>query len=184
MDANRLPVDVPGLESEFQRVEVRRSSRRRKTVSAQIVGEALIVSLPERLSRAEEHQWVQLMTSRMSERRRRDRLNSDDLLARRAAELADRYLDGIRPTSVEWVSNQRSRSGLMLTRRRLGPRFAVALAEFPAWVRDYVLVHELAQSISADHSEPFWRLVNRYPLTEHARGFLMAKGLDEANEEG
>ncbi|HEX3328260.1 MAG TPA: M48 family metallopeptidase [Actinomycetota bacterium] len=183
MDANRLPVDVPGLEAEFQRVEVRRSSRRRKTVSAQIVGEALIVSLPERLSRAEEHEWVQLMTSRMSERRRRDRLNSDDLLAGRAAELADRYLDGVRPSSVEWVSNQRSRWG-SCSPDDGSIRLAVALAEFPGWVRDYVLVHELAHLICADHSEPFWRLVNRYPLTERARGFLMAKGLDEANEEG
>ncbi|MEA2509416.1 MAG: hypothetical protein QOG21_1498 [Actinomycetota bacterium] len=182
MDANRLPLDVPGLESEFQRVEVRRSPRRRKTVSAQIVGEALIVSLPERLSRAEEHEWVRLMTSRMSERRRRDRLNSDDLLAKRAAELSDRYLGGVRPSSIEWVANQRSRWG-SCSPDDGSIRLAVALAEFPGWVRDYVVVHELAHLICADHSEPFWALVNRYPLAERARGFLIAKGLDEANAE-
>jgi predicted metal-dependent hydrolase len=181
MDANRLPIDVPGLEGEFQRVEVRRSSRRRKTVSAEIVGEALIVSLPERLSRAEEQEWVQLMTSRMSERRRRDRLNSDDLLARRAAELSDRYLGGIRPSSIEWVSNQRSRWG-SCSPDDGSIRLAVALADFPGWVRDYVLVHELAHLTWPDHSEPFWQLVNRYPLSERARGFLMAKGMEEANE--
>jgi predicted metal-dependent hydrolase len=183
MDANRLPVDVPGLEREFGRVEVRRSSRRRKTVSAQIVGEALIVSLPQRLSRAEEHEWVQLMTSRMSERRRRDRLNSDEGLARRAAELADRYLGGVRASSVEWVTNQRSRWG-SCSPDDGSIRVAIALAEFPVWVRDYVLVHELAHLICADHSERFWGLVNRYPLSERARGFLMAKGLEEEDESG
>ncbi len=183
MDANRLPVDVPGLETEFQRVEVRRSSRRVKTVSAQIVGEALIVSLPERLSRAEEHEWVQLMTARMSERRRRDRLNSDEQLARRAAELSARHLGGVRPSSVEWVTNQRSRWG-SCSPDDGSIRLAIALAEFPSWVRDYVLVHELAHLLVADHSDAFWNLVNRYPLAERARGFLMAKGLDEADEDG
>jgi predicted metal-dependent hydrolase len=183
MDANRLPIDVPGLESEFGRIEVRRSARRRKTVSAQIVGEALIVSLPERLSRAEEHEWVQLMTSRMSERRRRDRLNSDDRLAQRATELSDRYLGGVKASSVEWVANQRSRWG-SCSPDDGSIRLALALSEFPGWVRDYVLVHELAHLICPDHSEPFWELVNRYPLAERARGFLIAKGIDESNHEG
>jgi predicted metal-dependent hydrolase len=183
MDANRLPVDVPGLEGEFGRVEVRRSARRRKTVSAQIVGEALIVSLPERLSRAEEHEWVELMTSRMSERRRRDRLNSDDRLAQRAFELSERYLGGVEASSVEWVANQRSRWG-SCSPDDGSIRLAIALADFPGWVRDYVLVHELAHLICADHSEPFWELVNRYPLAERARGFLIAKGIDESNHEG
>jgi predicted metal-dependent hydrolase len=182
MDANRLPVDVPGLEGEFRRVEVRRSSRRLKTVSAEIVGEALIVSLPQRLSRAEEHEWVQLMTARMSERRKRDRLNSDEQLAQRAAALADRYLGGVKPSSIAWVTNQRSRWG-SCSPDDGSIRVAVALAEFPGWVRDYVLVHELAHLIVADHSDAFWSLVNRYPLAERARGFLMAKGLDEANED-
>ncbi|HEY7873575.1 MAG TPA: hypothetical protein VIG64_00480, partial [Actinomycetota bacterium] len=77
MVMNRLPVDVPGSEDEFRRIEVRRSARRKKTISAEIVGEALIVSVPDRLSRAEEHEWVTLMARRMSERRRKDRLNSD-----------------------------------------------------------------------------------------------------------
>jgi predicted metal-dependent hydrolase len=181
VDANRLPIDVPGLESEFGRIEVRRSSRRRKTVSAQIVGEALIVSLPERLSRAEEHEWVELMTARMAERRRRDRLNTDDALARRAQELSERYLGGVQASSVEWVTNQSSRWG-SCSPDDGSIRLAIVLAEFPAWVRDYVLVHELAHLICADHSESFWGLVNRYPLTERARGFLMAKGMDEANE--
>ena len=179
MVMNRLPLDAPGAETEFQRVEVRRSSRRRKTISAEILGDALIVSIPDRLSRAEEQQWVERMTARMSERKRRDRLNSAEDLVRRAAELADRYVDGVRATGIEWVTNQRSRWG------SCSPddgtiRLSLALSEYPRWVCDYVIVHELAHLLVADHSPRFWAIVNRYPLTERARGFLIAKGMEEA----
>lgn len=175
---NRLPVDSPGLEGEFVRVEVQRSSRRKKTISAEIVGDALIVSVPERLSRAEEQQWVERMATRMSERKRRDRLNDDGALARRAAELGDRYLDGIRAHDIAWVTNQKSRWGSCSPHER-SIRLSIELTEYPAWVRDYVIVHELAHLTVADHSDRFWDLVNLYPLTERARGFLIAKGMEE-----
>ena len=96
MVMNRLPFDAPGAEGEFQRVEVHRSPRRKKTISAEIVGDVLVVSVPDRISRAEEQEWVARMTGRMSERRRKERLNGEGALTQRAAELADRYLEGIR----------------------------------------------------------------------------------------
>jgi predicted metal-dependent hydrolase len=175
---NRLPVAAPGAEEEFQRVEVRRSRRRKKTISAEIVGDALIISIPERLSRAEEQEWVERMSERMSERRKRDRLNSTELLARRARELSDLYVDGVRPRDIAWVTNQKSRWG-SCSPSEGSIRLSLALADYPGWVRDYVIVHELAHLIVADHSERFWKIVNRYPLTERARGFLIAKGVAE-----
>lgn len=178
MVMNRLPIDAPGAEGEFSRVEVRRSRRRKKTISAEILGDTLVVSIPERMSRAEELEWVTKMSQRMSERKRKDRLNSDGALGRRAVELGDRYLDGIRCTSIEWVDNQKSRWG-SCSPDDGSIRLSVALAEYPSWVRDYVIVHELAHLVVADHSPSFWDLVNRYPLTERARGFLIAKGLEE-----
>lgn len=178
MAMNRLPVDVPGVESEFERVEVRRSVRRKKTISAEIVGDALIVSIPQRMSRADEQEWVKRMTHRMAHRKRRDRLNSDGALKRKADELADRYLDGVRAADIAWVDNQRSRWGSCSSAEG-SIRLSLALSDYPSWVRDYVLVHELAHLIVPDHSRRFWDLVERYPLTERARGFLIAKGMEE-----
>lgn len=178
MAMNRLPFDSPGAEDEFARVEVRRSARRKKTVSAEIVGDALIVSLPERMSRAEEQRWVGRMTSRMSERKRRDRLNTEGALKRRADQLGDTYLGGLRARDIRWVEDQRSRWG-SCSPGDGAIRLSLALAGYPAWVRDYVIVHELAHLEVPDHSAGFWDLVNRYPLTERARGFLIAKGMEE-----
>ena len=178
MVMNRRPLDAPGAEHEFDRVEVRRSSRRKTTISAEIVGRSLIVSVPERLSRAEEQEWVGKMAARLSQQRRRDRLNQDGALARRARDLARAYLGGVEFTDIGWVTNQKSRWGSCSVDDR-AIRLSLELSDYPSWVRDYVIVHELAHLIVPDHSQAFWDLVNRYPLTERARGFLMAKGMEE-----
>jgi predicted metal-dependent hydrolase len=178
MALNRLPFDAPGAEGEFSRIEVRRSARRKKTISAEIVGGVLVVSVPERMSRADERRWVARMAGRMSERRRRDRLNEDDALGRRAEHLGDLYLGGVRPRTIAWTDTSRTRWGWCSSEDG-DIRLSLALADYPGWVRDYVIVHELAHLLVPDHSERFWALVGRYPLTERARGFLIAKGLEE-----
>jgi predicted metal-dependent hydrolase len=80
------------------------------------------------------------------------------------------------------VANQDARWGSCTTNQgtiRLSDR----LADAPAWVRDYVIIHELAHLIRPDHSPAFWRLVRRYKLTERARGYLMALGLERHEDE-
>jgi hypothetical protein len=42
----------------------------------------------------------------------------------------------------------------------------------PSWVIDYVLLHELAHLVEQGHGPAFWRLLDAYPRTERARGFL------------
>ena len=56
--------------------------------------------------------------------------------------------------------------------------YSSRLAGEPAWVVDYVLVHELAHLSVRHHNAAFWKLVHRYPLAERALGYLMARGLD------
>jgi predicted metal-dependent hydrolase len=48
----------------------------------------------------------------------------------------------------------------------------------PDWVRDYVLIHEMAHLIEPNHSKSFWDIVSRYELAERARGYLMAAGFE------
>src|SRR3982751_5016226 len=90
-------------------VEVRRSQRRRRTVSAYRDGERVVVLIPDRFSRAEETEWVERMLARLAAREDRTQPPDDDLLAR-AGRLPSRYLSDyahlVAPTSVRWVNNQ------------------------------------------------------------------------------
>jgi predicted metal-dependent hydrolase len=164
-------LDAPAPPPEL-RVEVVRSARRRKTVQARRVGEVLQVAIPATMSRAEEDRWVAEMRRRFERRASTERI---DLPAR--ADLLARRFRLPRPASIRWVDNQTTRWG-SCTSATGTIRVSSAVAAFPDWVVDYVVVHELAHLAVADHSPAFWTLVGRYPLTERARGFLIAKGLD------
>lgn len=161
----------------FVDVEVIRSTRRRKTVQARLVGGVLQVSIPARMNADDERRWVHEMVARFERRR----LAEPHDLEARAEVLAARY--GLeRPASIRWVDNQVWRWG-SCTPADGTIRVSTRLASFPAWVRDYVIVHELAHLSEAGHGERFWALVNRYPRAERARGFLIAKDLEEAGDD-
>jgi predicted metal-dependent hydrolase len=151
-------------------VEVRRSPRRRKTVSAYRQDGRIVVLIPARCSKAEERRWVETMVARLQSPRRRQRTDAD--LDTRARGLSRKHFGGkAEPTSVAWSDAQGRRWG-SCTIATGAIRISSRLRGFPPYVLDYVLVHELAHLLVADHSSAFWELVARYPLAERARGFL------------
>ncbi|MCW2850243.1 MAG: hypothetical protein JWR90_4217 [Marmoricola sp.] len=153
-------------------VEVRRSKRRRRTVSAYRDGDRVVVMIPASLSRREEAEWVETMLARL-ERSEKRRKPSDAELMKRAKDLNDRYLGGIAmPESVRWVENQQSRWGSCTPGDRT-IRLSARLQGMPAWVIDYVLVHELAHLLESGHDAAFWSWVDRYPQAERAKGYLI-----------
>jgi len=153
-------------------VEVRRSKRRRRTVSAYRDGDKVVVLIPASLTRQEERDWVATMVARL-ERSEQRRAPSDDDLLSRARELSDRYLGGIAvPESVRWVDNQQSRWGSCTPGDRT-IRLSHRLQGMPSWVLDYVIVHELAHLFEPAHDERFWSWVDRYPQAERAKGYLL-----------
>jgi predicted metal-dependent hydrolase len=154
------------------KVEVVRSPRRRKTVQAREVNGVLRVSIPASMTKADEERWVAEMVRRMERRTATDSVD----LVRRAEYLAARYWLP-QPLSIRWVDNQEWRWG-SCTPADGAVRISSRLAKEPSWVLDYVIVHELAHLEVPRHGRAFWTLVNRYPMTERARGFLIARGLE------
>ncbi|MEC3978969.1 M48 metallopeptidase family protein [Amycolatopsis sp. H20-H5] len=172
----KSPSDTPE-----HKVEVRRSQRRRRTVTAYWEEDTLVVLIPARMTRAEEKHWVAEMERKLlraEPRRAAPAKASDEALLIRCAQLSGKYLDGTAtPASVRWVPPMRTRWA-SCTPVDATIRVSERLQRVPAWVLDYVLVHELAHLREPGHDAPFWALVRRYPKTERAIGYL--EGLSSA----
>ena len=153
-------------------IELVRGTRRRKHVEAVLVGDHLRVSFPRWMSLAEAQEMAQELAERMRRRVDPSCIN----LGSRARRLARQYALP-RPKSVRWVDNMSARWG-SCTPDDGTIRISSRLAAYPAWVLDYVLVHELAHLLVDSHGPAHDALVDRYPLAERARGFLIAVDLD------
>jgi predicted metal-dependent hydrolase len=166
-------------------VRIIRSRRRTRTVSARVVdGHILEVRAPAHLSDGELKPIVDDLLRQTLARRERSRRASDAVLEERAQALNQRLFGGaLRWQSIRFVDNQHSRFG-SCTPAAGTIRISRRLAHVPAFVLDYVIVHELAHLREANHSAAFWALVNRYRLAERARGYLMAMQMEDDAPDG
>jgi hypothetical protein len=140
-------------------------------VSAYREGDRTIVLIPARMSVAEEERWVAVMLDKLQAQEDR-RMLDDGELAERAERLSQLYLDRRAiPSSVRWVTNQNTRWG-SCTPAEGSIRLSHRLQGMPEYVVDYVLVHELAHLLVPGHGPRFWALLDAYPRTERARGYL------------
>ena len=153
-------------------VRVVASPRRRSTVSARLVDGVIELRVPSWMPPAERDRWADRMRERIERRVRRARPTDADL-EQRARMLNRRHFDGRLSWSSISYAPQRRRWGSCSPAAGV-IRISSRAATLPGWVLDYLLVHELAHLEVAGHGPRFWRLVNSYPLTERARGYLMA----------
>ena len=152
-------------------IEVRRSTRRKRSIQVRREGNRTIALVPAHLPEAEVDEVIARLVERLDRREKRNTVSDADL-TKRAEELSAAYFDGeSTPASVRWVSNQKARWGSCTTHDKT-IRLSDRLIGMPIWVVDYVLVHELAHLIEANHSARFWALVDAYPHAEKAKGFL------------
>jgi hypothetical protein len=138
----------------------------------------IVVVLPAHVSGARRDELVAWLVER-TKSRRPGTSSSDGELMRRSTELADRYVNGVRPSSVRWVTNQNKRWA-SCTSDTGEIRVSHRLRDVPGWVLDAVLVHELTHLIHPNHSHLFHQVANRYPRQSEASLFLdgFAHGLE------
>ena len=163
-------------------VEVRRSTKRRKTIEAFRKGDTIIVAIPARMSKREEERVVAEMVSKLS----KDdlRLTSMELMSR-ALELNSLYLGNqATPSTVEWSSRMERIWGSCTIEDR-AIRLSNRLDDAPRYALDYILLHELVHLIVAGHGPDFKALLSVYPQLERAEGYLEGRQirLDEDLED-
>ena len=164
--------DDSTVQAEPFQIEVVRSKKRRRTVSAQMHGDVLRVSIPSWMSKSEEASNVAEMVRRFKRKIATQEVDLTD----RARILAKRY--SLRtPDSIEWAESLTSVWGLCTPSTKT-IRMSTRLVGFPSWVLDYVIVHELAHLHVSGHGPDFWEITRRYEKTERAIGYLIAKSGD------
>jgi predicted metal-dependent hydrolase len=158
-------------------VVVRRSARRKRTVTAYRDQDTIVVLIPQRMSKSEEQRLVGQMIEKVLAREAKGPPpGSDAELTARAVDLTQQYLGSsagrLRALNgIRWVTNQNHRWG-SCTPSTGTIRLSSRLRRMPGWVVDYVLLHELAHLVEPTHSTAFWALVDQYPKAERAKGFL------------
>jgi len=118
---------------------------------------------------------------------------TDADLQQRADAINKKHFSGkISWNAIRWVGNMQSRLGSCT---RGGPtdgqiRISDKIKDWPDWVIDYVIAHEILHRRHPNHSSAFWKELNSaYPRAEQARGFIQGvsfvagKPLEEDTEE-
>lgn len=141
-------------------------------MAARLRSGVLELLVPDWMPRAERERWAEEMRRRLANRMDRAR-PSDERLATRARSLNERHFGGrLRWTSIGFADMSHLWGSCTFTTGAI--RIANRASSLPDWVVDYLVVHEMAHLEHSDHGAAFHELENRYPLTERARGYLMA----------
>ena len=163
-------------------VQIVRSRKRRKTVNGQIKDGVLVIQAPAIMTDRELQPIIAKLRKRLKAKLHVTPQTNDELV-KRAKQLNREYFNGrLKWESIKYVTNQNKRYGSCSPTQRT-IRLNHRLATMPGFVRDYVIVHELAHLEQANHGPKFWELVYQFPLTERARGYLMAVDMEEISGE-
>ncbi|MDD5348136.1 MAG: M48 family metallopeptidase [Candidatus Omnitrophica bacterium] len=163
---------------ETMEVKIVRSRRRRRTVSARLVRDTLEVRAPLLIPQHELARIVADFKVKFERKKIKDELDRKESLLEKAARINEQYFDDkLTVNSIEYVTDQSSKFGCC-NYRTGNIRISHRVGLMPAWVRDYVILHEMAHLLVPAHNKEFWDIVSRYKLTERARGYLIAVGLE------
>ena len=163
-------------------IQIIRSPKRKRSISARMVGDVMRVNAPAHMPEPTLQEIVNKFQRRFERRKLRKELNLKENLLNVYSRLNKKYFEGkISVKSIEYATDQTRKWGVCNSRNK-AIRISHRLAAMPQWVRDYVVVHEMAHILQPNHSPDFWNLVERYELSERARGYLIAKGIEDTDE--
>jgi predicted metal-dependent hydrolase len=160
---------LPGI-SEGEIIVIR-STRRKKNISAYRQGGRIVVSIPARMSKADERAMVPEMVAKIRAQEAAITM-SEEALATRIGELLSELAPEIslRPASVAWRGMRERWGSCTGVDRTI--RISDRLKGAPDYALDYVLFHEAIHLEYFDHGPEFKELLARFPRAEIASAYL------------
>jgi predicted metal-dependent hydrolase len=157
-------------------VEVVRDGRLRTRIHWEWNGNHVRVRAPRRTQKRQLDKHVAEIVEEVKRRRAQVRARADEDLETRAQRINKRYFGSeISWHTIRWVTNMKKRLGSCTVG---GPtdgdiRISDRVRDWPDWVVDYIIAHELTHRKFPNHSKEFWAYLDHYPKAERARGFVM-----------
>jgi len=172
---------IRDVNHQLVQVKLRRDKRLSRTSRWESMPDGtLLVRVPYRLPKRSIAAVLEQIAGQLGKSITRHKQRNDADLNQRAEMINQRHFKGkIQWNAIRWVSNMQSRLGSC---SRGGPtdgqiRISDKIKNWPDWVVDYVIAHELMHRKHPNHSATFWsELRAAYPLTEKARGFIHGIG--------
>ena len=164
---------------QINKIVVKKSTKRRKTIHARVKNGLMEVIAPANISEKQLNKVIENFKHRFEKRKKEALLNKESHLLKRAQELNKKYFgDKLKFKYIKYSVRQSKKYGTCCPKRQT-ILINGCLKKMPQWVEDYVIIHELAHLIHPNHSREFWKTVRQYPKAERAIGYLMAKGVEE-----
>lgn len=161
--------------TDLTKVEVKRSKRAKRNVTAYRDNDKTVVTVPTRMAKRDIDAYVAELVNRLDERD--ERTSSQASLELRARALSRTFLGQDLfethkvPVKIRWVTNQNSRWG-SCTPDEGNIRLSHRMQRMPSYVIDSVIVHELIHLLIPNHSAEFYELMVKFPQHEKAKAYL------------
>ena len=160
---------LPGI-SEGEIIVIR-STRRKKNISAYRQGGRIVVSIPARMSKADERAMIPEMVAKIRAQEAAATMSEEGLATRVDQLLAELAPDIVlRPSTITWRAMRERWGSCTSTDRTI--RISDRLKGAPEYVLDYVLFHEAIHLQFFDHGPEFKGLLARFPLEAQAEAYL------------
>lgn len=146
------------------------SKKRKRTASARIKKGVLEIRVPAWIGKKRAEFLAKKFLKKIKKKQRL--FSSDKILARKAEIINQKYFDGkLAGFKIIWSKKMISSFGICSPEKKL-IRISSRVKNFPSWVFDYLIIHELAHLVYPNHGRKFWQKVGEFPKAEQARGFL------------
>ncbi len=186
MSPSQIHKDVK-IGTETLTISIEADSRLRRTVRWRLNGQTIHMRVPTGMSRKRIDEIINDILPRIQRQRKRAELQNDINLAERAEMINRQYFGGdLSWHSIRWSNSMKRRLGSCTTGGSTDGdiRISERIRNWPSYVVDYILAHEICHRKYANHSPEIWEYLGRYPFTQKALGFLDGIAYTQGSDPG